>query len=264
MRGDFDNQNRNGLRIALPKGSLQSDTLVLFQKAGYQITGYDATSKNYRPKISDEQLIAKVSRPQEIPLYVKEGYYDIGITGLDWIIETKTDAQFEQVLDLRYGFIKIVLAAPMGKNNSIGAEIESFEDLNSLPKEEIRISTEYLNISSNYILEKVGVGPRIITPWWTTPQRERGHFTLILSFGATEAKPPDEADAIIDNTSSGGTLRENNLNEIDCLLERSTARLIANQKALKDAWKKGKIEEVTQAFQKSLSRRTRDSIPAHF
>ncbi|MFQ6043460.1 MAG: ATP phosphoribosyltransferase [Candidatus Poribacteria bacterium] len=261
MKRTFGNSNRNGLRIALPKGSLQSDTLVLFQKAGYQITGYDAASKNYRPKINDEQLAAKISRPQEIPLYVKEGYYDIGITGLDWVIETKTDASVEQILDLRYGFIKIVLAAPIGKD-SMGSEIESFEDLNSLPKEEIRISTEYLNISSNYILEKIGVGPRIITPWWTTPRR--GHFTLILSFGATEAKPPDEADAIIDNTSSGSTLRENNLSEIDCLLKRSTAMLIANPKSLKDRWKKGKIEEVAQAFQKALSRRTRDVIPAHF
>jgi len=262
MKGNFNGQNWNGLRIALPKGSLQSDTLALFQKAGYQITGYDAASKNYRPKIDDKELMAKISRPQEIPLYVKEGYYDIGITGLDWIIETKTDATVEQVLDLRYGFIKIVLAAPSGKIDSIGRKIESFEDLNSLPRGDIRISTEYLNISSNYIIEKVGVGPRIITPWWTTPQR--GHFTLILSFGATEAKPPDEADAIIDNTSSGGTLRENNLSEIDCLLERSTAMLIANPKSMKDLWKKGKIKEVAQAFQKALSRRTRESIPAHF
>ncbi|MBC8231545.1 ATP phosphoribosyltransferase [bacterium] len=262
MKEYFDNQNTNRLRIALPKGSLQSDTLVLFQKAGYQVTGYEAMSKNYRPKIDDEQLVAKISRPQEIPLYVKEGYYDLGITGLDWILETKTNAYVEQVLDLKYGFIKIVLAAPVGKNNSIGLEIKSFEDLNSLPKEEIRISTEYLNISSNYIFEKIGVGPRIITPWWTTPQG--GHFTLILSFGATEAKPPDEADAIIDNTASGGTLRENDLDEIDCLLARSTAMLIANPKSLKDPWKKGKINEVAQAFQKSLSRRTRESIPAHF
>ena len=261
MKGNFDTKNRNRLGIALPKGSLQSDTLVLFQKAGYQITGYDATSRNYRPKINDEELVAKISRPQEIPLYVKEGYYDIGITGLDWILETKTDTSVEQVLDLRYGFTKIVLAAPTGNNNSIGSEIRSFEDLNSLPKEEIRISTEYLNIASNYIFEKIGVGPRIITPWWTTPQG--GHFTLILSFGATEAKPPDEADAIIDNTVSGGTLRENNLDEIDCLLGRSTAMLIANPKSLKDPWKKRKIEEVAKSFQKALSRRTRESIPAH-
>ena len=261
MKGNFNNQNGNKLRFALPKGSLQSDTLTLFQRAGYQITGYDATSKNYRPKIDDEELAAKISRPQEIPLYVKEGYYDIGITGLDWIIESKAEGYIEQVLDLKYGFIKIDLAAPSGENNSIGVEIKSFEDLNSLPKEEIRISTEYLNISSNYILKKSGVGPRIITPWWTTPQG--GHFTLILSFGATEAKPPDEADAIIDNTASGSTLRENNLNEIDCLLKRSTATLFANPRALKNSWKKGKIEEVAQTFQRALSRRTRESIPAH-
>jgi ATP phosphoribosyltransferase len=89
MKENFNNQNGRKLSIALPKGSLQLDTLALFQKAGYQIMGYDVTSKNYRPKINDEELVAKISRPQEIPLYVKEGYYDIGITGLDWIIEAK-------------------------------------------------------------------------------------------------------------------------------------------------------------------------------
>ena len=264
MERIFNQQNKNRLNVVLPKGSLQLDTLKLFQMAGYEITGYNMTDRNYMPEVrNDERLTVKVSRPQEIPIHVEEGDYDIGITGLDWVKET--EVKVEQVIDLKYGWIEIVIAVPNGGGNSIWNEINSFEALMNLPKEEIRISTEYLNISNNYILEKVGVEPTIITPWKFLKRERRGisNVTLILSFGATEGKPPDEADAIIDNaTSSRRTLKANNLKVIESLGE-STAILIANTKALKDPWKKEKIEEVKQALEKGLSRNKREYLPAH-
>jgi ATP phosphoribosyltransferase len=264
MERIFNQQNKNRLNIVLPKGSLQLNTLKLFQMAGYEITGYNITDRSYTPEVrNDEHLAVKVSRPQEIPIHVEEGAYDIGITGLDWVKETEADV--EQVLDLKYGWIEIIMAVPNGGGNSIWNEINSFETLMNLPKEEIRISTEYLNISSKYILEKIGVEPTIITPWKFL-RRERGsvsNITLILSFGATEGKPPDEADAIIDNaTSSRRTLTANNLKVIESLGE-STAILIANTKSLKDPWKKEKIEEVKQALEKGLSRNKRGTLAAH-
>jgi len=264
MERIFNQQNNNRLNIVLPKGSLQLDTLKLIQTAGYEITGYNITDRNYRCEVrNDEHIAVKVSRPQEIPIHVAEGDYDIGITGLDWVKETESNV--EQLLDLKYGWIEIVMAVPNGVRDSAWNNINSFEALMNLPKEEIRISTEYLNISRKYILEKVGVEPSIITPWSFLQRRRRGvsNITLILSFGATEGKPPDEADAIIDNaTSSRRTLKANNLKVIQSLGE-STAMLIANTKALKDSWKREKIEEVRQALEKGLSRNKRGYLLAH-
>jgi len=264
MERIFNQQNNHRLNIVLPKGSLQLDTLKLIQMAGYEITGYNITDRNYRPEVrNDEHLTVKVSRPQEIPIHVEEGNYDMGITGIDWVKET--DANVEQVLDLKYGWIEIVMAVPNGEGNSTWNGINSFEELMHLPKDEIKISTEYLNVSSRYIIEKIGVEPSIITPWRFLNRRRRGvsNITLILSFGATEGKPPDEADAIIDNaTASRRTLTANNLKVIESL-GQSTATLVANTKALKDPWKRGKIEEVKQALEKGLSRNKREPLLAH-
>jgi len=263
MERIFNQQNNNRLNLVLPKGSLQLDTLKLIQMAGYKIIGYNITDRNYRPEVrNDEHLAVKVSRPQEIPIHVQEGNYDIGITGLDWVRET--DANVEQVLDLKYGWIEIVMAVLNGGGNSIWNEINSFEALMNLPKDEVKISTEYLNISSKYIFEKVGVEPSIITPWRFLNRRRRGvsNITLILSFGATEGKPPEEADAIIDNAHSHNTLTANNLKVIESLGE-STAILIANTKTLKDPWKREKIEEVRQALEKGLSRNKREPLLSH-
>lgn len=255
--------NQKELKIVIPKGSLQSDTLKFFQKAGYDITGYRSTDRSYRPEINDAEIKLKVSRPQEIPIYVERGYHDLGITGIDWVLET--NANVEPVLDLKYGEIDIVLAVPNSENGSPWREVNSFEDLRDMGKKDIRIATEYLSISSNYIINRVGVEPSVITPWSFLTQRRRhtSNITLILSFGATEGKPPDEADAIIDNsTSSRRTLTANKLKVIEILMT-STARLIANPKALSNPWKREKIEEVRQALTKGLTRKRRELISAH-
>lgn len=132
---------------------------------------------------------------------------------------------------------------------------------------EILISTEYLNIAEKYILEKTEnrVAPTILTPWkrLNTRGTYQSPITLMLSFGATEGKPPEEADAIIDNsTASRRTIKANALKEIE-LLRESESTLIANPKALKDTWKREKIEEFKQTLQKGLQRRRSQSLPGH-
>jgi ATP phosphoribosyltransferase len=96
------------LRFAIPKGSLESDTLDLLRRAFYEVKGAERT---YRPLISDREIELKILRPQEIPIYVAEGYYDVGITGLDWVEETA--AKVEVMKDLEYGRVRLVMAAPI-------------------------------------------------------------------------------------------------------------------------------------------------------
>jgi len=226
---------------------LQNDTLKKFKEAGYQLEGYEPGSRNYRPWINDEEIELKVLRPQEIPIYVEQGSYDIGITGHDWVLEIDYPRgrlrKVKEILDLEYGKVRIVLAVPAQWN-----EVKSFEDLLNIRKRKIRISTEYLNISSKFILEKTGSEPSIFTPWLR--KLRRGRINLYLSFGATEGKPPEDADAIIDNTSSARTINENGLKIIEKILD-SSARLIANSDSLKDPWKRKKIFEIVEAFRKA-------------
>ena len=265
MKTVVSEQKEKQLNILLPKGSLQGETLEMFQRAGYDVEGYTEIDRSYRAKISnDPQLNIKISRPQEIPTYVAMEGYDLGITGQDWVEET--DVEVAEVLPLGYGKIDVILAVLEERT-----DIDSFEDIINSAERNIRISTEYLNISEKYVLEQTAeilgnpVPPAIRTPWkrLNTEGASESNITLILSFGATEGKPPEEADAIIDNsTSSRRTLRANNLKDIE-LLRASEATLIADPESLKDEWKQKKIEEVTQTLEKGLFRRRTESLLGH-
>ncbi len=250
------------LKLLLPKGSLQAETLEMFQRAGYELNGYTATDRSYRATFRDDSNFQiKISRPQEIPVYVgMDDCYDIGITGQDWVEET--DADVEEILPLAYGHIDIILAVREEQDN-----INTFEDLIHLADRNIRISTEYLNIAEKYILEKTEnkIAPAILTPWkrLNTTGSYQSPITLMLSFGATEGKPPEEADAIIDNsTASRRTIKANTLKEIE-LLRESESTLIANPKALRNSWKNKKIEELKQTLQRGLRRRRSQALPGH-
>ena len=250
------------LKLLLPKGSLQPETLEMFQRAGYELNGYTATDRSYRATFyNDSNFQIKISRPQEIPVYVgMDDFYDIGITGQDWVEET--DADVEEILPLAYGHIDIILAVREEQE-----DINTFEDLINLTGKDIRISTEYLNIAEKYILKKTEnkIAPAILTPWkrLNTTGSYQSPITLMLSFGATEGKPPEEADAIIDNsTASRRTIKANALKEIE-LLRESESTLIANPKALRDSWKREKIEELKQTLQKGLRRRRSQALPGH-
>ena len=228
------------VKFAIPAGSLAKATFEILQRSGYKVSGQERT---YRPTINDAQIELKILRPQEIPVFVSEGLQDVGITGQDWIKETHADV--EVIQNLEYGGIRLVVAVPKAlSKNSIG---EIMESLWSKGKN-FRVSTEYLNIASEYIKSNQAykkrfgeTDPMIVTPWWRKGENPRAK--IFLSFGATEAKPPENSDCIIDVTETGSTIEANNLKIIDTVMT-SSAVLIANKKALDDPAKKEKICDI--------------------
>ncbi len=229
------------LKFVIPKGSLQEATLQLLKQAGYNIK---AVERSYRPWINDPEISLKLLRPQEIPTLIQECAHELGIAGEDWVNESGADIQLLSALD--YGKVNIVLAVPNAweKVNSLS---ELIKDFNSKGKP-IRIATEYINITSRHIMQNDeyrkcygSKTPEVITPW--SRYGENPNVKIMLSFGATEAKPPEDADAIVDNTETGTTLKSNELKIIE-VLSHSQAVLIANKEALKDKWKEEKIRDV--------------------
>ncbi len=213
----------NVLKLGLPKGSLQEATLDLFAKAGFH---FIVRERSYFPSIDDDELSAILIRAQEMARYVEQGAFDCGLTGKDWIIET--NAKVIEVADLVYSKssmrpVRWVLAVP---ENS---PIQSPKDL-----EGKRIATEVVNITKAY-LAKHGVQADVEYSW-----------------GATEVKPPDLADAIVEVTETGSSLRANKLRIVDVVLE-STTKFIANEKAWQDKWKREKIENIALLLQGAIN-----------
>ena len=182
-------------------------------------------------------------RPQEIPTLVSEGLYDVGITGKDWVGETNSDV--EPILDLEYGKIRLVIAFP---------DKYSYKNLDAMiadygkKKKTLRISSEYLTTASKFIKGLKSYqkyygkkDPLIVTPWMRLGNNK--DVQIHLSFGATEAKPPEDVDAIMDVTETGTTLKQNKLKIVDEVLT-STAHLIVNKKSLKDPKKREKIFDI--------------------
>ena len=228
------------VKFAIPAGSLAKATFEILQRSGYKVSGQERT---YRPTINDPQIDFKILRPQEIPVFVSEGLQDVGITGQDWIKETHADV--EVIQNLEYGGIRLVVAVPKAlSKNSIGAIMESLWSKGK----NFRVSTEYLNIASEYIKSNPAykkrfgeTEPMIVTPWWRKGENPRAK--IFLSFGATEAKPPENSDCIIDVTETGSTIEANNLKIIETVMT-SSAVLVANKKALNDPAKKEKICDI--------------------
>ena len=215
------------LRIGLPKGSLQETTTSLFAKAGYDVR---ISGRSYYPSIDDPEIECILIRPQEMARYVEQGVIDCAITGLDWVIESGADVA--EIADLRapwpnYGPVRWILAV---KDDS---PFQTPKDL-----EGKRIATEVMGMTERYFAD-LGV----------TAQLE-------FSWGATEVKPPVLADAIVDVTETGASLRANNLRVIDLLLE-STPRLIAHHGSLADEWKLGKIERLKMLLMGAIAAATR-------
>lgn len=229
------------VKFAIPAGSLAKATFEILQRSGYKVSGQERT---YRPAINDPKIDLKILRPQEIPVFVSEGLQDIGITGQDWIRETRTDV--ETLQDLEYGKISLIVAVP--KNVSETTSISDFMEEVWSKGKNFRVSTEYLNIAAEYIKSKPTYRkrfgdsePLIVTPWWKKGDNPRAK--IFLSFGATEAKPPENSDCIIDVTETGSTLDANNLKIIDTVMQ-SSAVLIANKNALENPEKSEKIYDI--------------------
>ena len=231
------------LKLTIPKGSLQEDIASFFERAGLKLKS--VSKRDYRPSVGDPEIYIKLLRPQEIPNYlIGENEFDLGISGIDWVKETK--AEVDVLLDLEIGAVSIVLCAPNNWENINSTDdiLQKFYDDNKV----LRISTEYLTLSANYLKENKtykklygDIIPLVITPWRIWGENER--VKIFLSFGATEAKPPEEVDVIIDNTSTGTTIKANNLKIVE-IIDTSTAVLIANKNALKDDWKREKIKDI--------------------
>ena len=229
------------VKFAIPAGSLAKATSEFFAKSGYKISG---TERTYRPTINDPGIEMKVLRPQEIPVFVAEGLQDLGITGQDWVKENKADVEILQ--NLEYGKIRLVVAVP--KTAAEEGTLDDFMEKIWSQGKNFRVSTEYLNIGSEYLKSKAAykkrfkdTDPMIVTPWWKKGDNPRAK--LFLSFGATEAKPPENSDCIIDVTETGSTIEANNLTIIDTVMT-SQAVLIANKKALEDPVKQEKIYDI--------------------
>lgn len=229
------------INFTIPKGHLMTKTLELLKRSGYSIV---SNPRGYRPSINDPSISVKILRPQEIPIFVEEGSHDIGISGSDWINET--DSEVEILLNLDYANVKVVLAVPETMR-----DIHNVDDLiNHYHRKNIdlKISTEYLNLTKKVFMNndtyKTLYGdedPLIVTPWWKSGKNE--NIKIFLSFGATEAKPPEDANAIVEVVETGTSLSSNGLKIIEELYN-STAVFIANKASLKNPKKREKILDI--------------------
>jgi ATP phosphoribosyltransferase len=216
------------LKLVVPKGSLERATFELFEAADLKINR--GSDREYSGSIDDPRIASvSVLRPQEIPVYVEDGYFDLGVTGEDWIAETGSDVV--KVTSLNYSKqtdrpVKLVLAVPRD------AGITEPQQM----KPEARISTEFPNLTKAFF-DELGIPVRVF-----------------LSYGATEAKVPEIVDAIVDLTETGSTLRRNGMEIVHVLLESRT-QLIANPAAYADPEKRRAIEDLTILLQGAVEAR---------
>jgi ATP phosphoribosyltransferase len=211
------------LKLGIPKGSLEAATIDLFRRAGFQIS---TSSRSYFPAIDDPEIECMLIRAQEMARYVEDGVLDAGLTGRDWVEES--EAQVETVADLIYakqsfGKVRWVLAVP---------EASPFHSVKDLQGK--IIATELVSATRRY-LEANGVTAKVEFSW-----------------GATEVKPPELADAIVEVTETGSSLRANKLRIIETVLESNT-QLIANVKSWKDPDKRRKLEDVRMLLEGAIN-----------
>ncbi len=211
------------LKLGIPKGSLENATIELLRRAGFNVS---TTSRSYFPVIDDPEIECVLIRAQEMARYVENGLLDAGITGLDWVLEN--EANVHPVCDLVYakqsfGKVRWVLAAP---------EASSFLSVRDL--EGKIIATELVATTKRYLAEK-GVNAKVEFSW-----------------GATEVKPPELADAIVEVTETGSSLRANKLRIIETVLESNT-QLIANFDSWKDPAKRRKLEDMAMLLEGAMA-----------
>lgn len=211
------------LKLGIPKGSLEHATIDLFRRAGFNIT---TSSRSYFPAIDDPEIECMLIRAQEMARYVEDGVLDAGLTGRDWVEEC--EAKVETVADLIYakqsfGKVRWVLAVPDASN------FRSVKDL-----EGKIIATELVGATKRYLAAN-GVKAKVEFSW-----------------GATEVKPPELADAIVEVTETGSSLRANKLRIIETVLESNT-QLIANIDSWKDEWKRHKLEDMRMLLEGAIN-----------
>jgi ATP phosphoribosyltransferase len=217
----------NVLRVGIPKGSLQDTTQKLFERAGYDLR---ISGRSYYPTINDPELQCILIRPQEMARYVAQGILDCAITGLDWVLENNVEV--EELADLRapwpnYGVVRWVMASKEGSKFTTVKDLEG-----------ARIATEAVGMTKRFLAEH-GVNANVEFSW-----------------GATEVKPPILADAIVDVSETGSSLRANNLKVMHVVLE-STPRFIANSDSARDSWKRPKIDRLLMLLKGAIAAASR-------
>jgi ATP phosphoribosyltransferase len=212
----------NKLRLGIPKGSLQDATIALFKRAGWNIY---TDGRSYFPSIDDPEVECMLIRAQEMARYVDHGVLDAGLTGIDWVVESGLD--LTSITSLTYSKqsrrkVRWVLAVPEGSG------FEKAEDL-----EGKIVATELVEVSKRYFASK-GVNVKVEFSW-----------------GATEVKPPTLADAIVEVTETGSSLKANRLKIIDTVMESET-HLIAGKNAVADPWKREKIDQIAMMLRGAI------------
>ncbi|MBD3305945.1 ATP phosphoribosyltransferase [candidate division KSB3 bacterium] len=209
------------LRLVIAKGRIYKSVAQLLHDAGVQ---FHANDRDYRVTVSNLEIEIKMMKPQNIPKLIELGSHDAGFTGKDWIVETASNV--EEVMDLGFDPVSIVVAVP----EEITPE--------QLRRQQLVVASEYAHIATSFL------------------DRQGYDYVLLKTFGATEVFPPDDADMIIDNTSTGRTLQEHHLKIIQTIMTSST-RFITNRAVLDDPWKTEKIHQMRLLFESTLAARER-------
>lgn len=227
--------NENIIRLALPDGHQQQPTSQLLSKAGIVVDDYPSRAGNRRPFIGIEGVSVKVIRPQDMPLQVANGNFDLAITGKDWLTDHLyqfPSSPVTELLDLKFGWVRIVAVV----SNDLPVEnVSSLRHFYAERSLTVRVASEYTNIVDKYARDN-----------------HLGIYKVIPTWGATEVFLPEDADMLIENTETGGTIARHNLKIIDTLFE-STARLIGNKNSVTNPAKKARIKGIVEILKKALA-----------
>lgn len=218
---DGAGNGKTNLRLTIPKGRIQEKVMTLLGQIGMNFL---ADGRSYRPLCSDPYIVTKLLKSQNIPSLVALGRHDCGFSGYDWIVEQ--DADVVELLDLNFDPVKIVAAMP---EDLVGNDDFKTKDFGR----KLIVASEYKNLTRRFI------------------ERNKLNAIFVQTFGATEALPPEDADVIVDNTSTGTTLKHNRLLIVEELM-RSTTRFICNKQALEDPAKRKMLEEMTMLMKSTL------------
>ncbi|HEX78603.1 MAG TPA: ATP phosphoribosyltransferase, partial [Dehalococcoidia bacterium] len=225
---------KSAIRLALPDGHQQVHVHRILDNAGIEIEDYPSKTGNRRPKIGMDGICTKVIRPQDMPLQVANGNFDIAITGRDWLtehLEQFPSSPVKEILDLKYGWVKIVAVV----NNDVAADnIDSLRQICRNGNKSYRVASEYVNIADRYARDN-----------------HLGMYRIIPTWGASEAFLPEDADLLIENTETGGTIARHNLKIIDTLFE-STACMIGNTTAMSNTVKSERLVPIVERLRKAV------------
>jgi len=222
------------VHLALPDGHQQAPMLNLLNKAGIKVDDYPSTVGNRRPTISLAGVVVKVIRPQDMPLQVANGNFDLAITGRDWLLEHLyqfPSSPAKELLDLKLGKVKIVSVV---SQTLPATDVSGLRQLIAGWSEPFRVASEYINIADKYARDN-----------------HLGHYRVIPTWGATEAFLPEDADLLIENTQTGQTIARHNLKIVDSLFE-STACLIGNTRMKYGSAKGQRVKSIIEMLRAAV------------